>query len=75
MAVAGALALAAPGHGARVGAGARSAATGDGPRGFWYGTDSFHVNVSGPPPYKTPVIGGAYGGYIGMLGNWAYFLG
>jgi len=54
--------------------GARAARTSDTPPGFWYGTDSQYVNVSGPPPYKTPVIGGAYGGYIGMLGKWSYFL-
>src|SRR5262249_4686849 len=40
-----------------------------GPRGFWYGTDSFPVTVSGSAPYAEPQIGGKYGGYIGMTGN------
>ena len=44
---------------------------GDRPAGFWYGTDSRTVTVPGPAPYKMPVIGGSYGGYIGMTGNWA----
>jgi len=39
--------------------------------GFWSGTDSNNIAISGTPPYKTPAIGGAYGGYIGMVGNWA----
>ncbi len=38
---------------------------------FWYGTDSRAVTISGSAPYREPVIGGAYGGYIGMTGNWA----
>jgi hypothetical protein len=42
-----------------------------GPPGFWYGTDSFQVTVSGSAPYAEPQIGGKYGGYIGMAGNWA----
>jgi hypothetical protein len=45
---------------------------GDGPAGFWYGTDSRAVTVSGSKaPYAEPVIGGHYGGYIGMTANWA----
>ena len=48
---------------------------GDAPPGFWWGTDSFHVPVSGGAPYKMPYLGGAYGGYIGMAGNWAYWQG
>jgi hypothetical protein len=44
----------------------------DGPAGFWYGTDSRTVTVPGSAPYRMPVIGGAYGGYIGMLGNWSH---
>jgi hypothetical protein len=44
---------------------------GDGPTGFWYGTDSRQVTITGSAPYSEPVIGGAYGGYIGMTGNWA----
>jgi len=48
---------------------------GDGPPGFWWGTDSWPVPVPGSAPYKMPYLGGAYGGYIGMTGNWAYWLG
>jgi hypothetical protein len=39
--------------------------------GFWTGTDSSNIGISGSAPYKTPGIGGLYGGYIGMVGNWA----
>jgi hypothetical protein len=52
-------------------AAATSGTSGDSPSGFWYGTDSFPVTVTGSAPYKEPVIGGRYGGYIGMIGNWA----
>jgi hypothetical protein len=48
---------------------------GDAPPGFWWGTDSFSVPVSGGAPYAMPYLGGAYGGYIGMTGNWAYWQG
>jgi hypothetical protein len=48
---------------------------GDGPPGFWWGTDSLPVSVPGNAPYSMPYLGGAYGGYIGMTGNWAYWLG
>jgi hypothetical protein len=48
---------------------------GDGPPGFWWGTDSWPVTVPGSAPYSTPRLGGAYGGYIGMTGSWAYWLG
>ena len=54
---------------------ATAAAAGDGPPGFWWGTDSFPVSVPGSAPYSMPFLGGAYGGYIGMTGNWAYWLG
>ncbi|HTW04298.1 MAG TPA: hypothetical protein VMF87_28640 [Streptosporangiaceae bacterium] len=47
------------------------AGAGDKPSGFWYGTDSRAVTLNGSAPYSEPVIGGAYGGYIGMTGNWA----
>jgi hypothetical protein len=47
---------------------------GDAPLGFWYGTDSLPVTVSGTAPYREPAIGGAYGGYIGMAGSWSYWL-
>jgi hypothetical protein len=51
---------------------AASAATaGDSPAGFNYGSDSWPVPVTGHGPYDEPVIGGSYGGYIGMAGNWA----
>jgi hypothetical protein len=43
----------------------------DSPAGFVYGTDSWPVSGTGSAPYKEPVIGGSYGGYIGMAGNWA----
>ncbi len=46
----------------------------DVPAGFWYGTDSLPVTVSGTAPYREPGIGGAYGGYIGMAGSWSYWL-
>jgi len=45
------------------------------PTGFWSGTDSWPVPVSGSAPYRAPGIGGAYGGYIGMAGSWSYWLG
>lgn len=48
---------------------------GDRPAGFWYGTDSHTITISGSAPYREPVIGGAYGGYIGMTGNWANLAG
>ena len=47
----------------------------DGPTGFWYGTDSATVPVPAGVPYRMPVIGGAYAGYIGMTGNWANLAG
>ena len=47
----------------------------DTPAGFWYGTDSSQINIPGPAPYQEPVIGGSYGGYIGMTGNWANLTG
>ena len=56
-------------------AAASAAPAGDSPPGFWWGTDSFAVSVPGSAPYSMPFLGGAYGGYIGMTGNWAYWLG
>jgi len=47
-----------------------SASTADSP-GFSYGTDSWPMSGTGSSPYHEPVIGGSYGGYIGMAGNWA----
>jgi len=46
-------------------------AAADSPAGFWYGTDSRTITITGSAPYSEPVIGGPYGGYIGMTGNWA----
>jgi len=43
--------------------------------GFWNGTDSWPVTISGDAPFTTPAVGGKYGGYIGMAGNWARQLG
>ena len=54
---------------------ATTASANDTPTGFWWGTDSATVPVSGSAPYSMPVIGGAYGGYIGMTGNWANLAG
>jgi hypothetical protein len=49
---------------------------GDWPPGYWYGTDSWPMTIKGSsPPYQTPALGGYYGGYIGMTGNWAQWLG
>jgi hypothetical protein len=45
------------------------------PAGFWSGSDSWPVPVSGSGPYREPGIGGAYGGYVGMTGSWSYWLG
>jgi hypothetical protein len=42
-----------------------------GDSGFWPGTDSSGIAVRGRAPYRMPVIGGRYGGYVGMIGNWA----
>ncbi len=39
--------------------------------GFWSGTDSTYISIPGPAPYREPAVGGSYGGYIGMIGNWA----
>jgi hypothetical protein len=39
--------------------------------GLWRGTDSTGITITGPAPYSEPAIGGSYGGYIGMVGNWA----
>src|SRR5215475_5815143 len=40
---------------------------------FWSGTDSSYIRIPhiAGHPYGEPVIGGTYGGYIGMIGNWA----
>ena len=62
-------------RGAAAARGVQVVAAGDSPPGFWYGTDSFTMPVTGTGPYKEPVIGGNYGGYIGMTGNWAHWQG
>jgi hypothetical protein len=49
-------------------------AAADHPAGFWYGTDSWPITISGQAPYGEPRIGGNYGGYIGMIGNWAIWV-
>jgi hypothetical protein len=54
---------------------AQAGPNGDGPTGFWYGTDSATVPVTSSAPYSMPYLGGAYGGYIGMTGNWANLAG
>jgi hypothetical protein len=51
-----------------------AAPAGDGPPGFWWGSDSWPIPVTGSAPYSMPRLGGAYGGYIGMTGNWEYWL-
>jgi hypothetical protein len=48
---------------------------GDKPPGFWWGTDSWPITVTGSAPYSEPRIGGSYGGYIGMTGSWSVWLG
>jgi hypothetical protein len=50
-------------------------AAADSPAGFRYGTDSAAITIPGLAPYREPVIGGPYGGYIGMTGNWANLAG
>jgi len=59
----------------KVNAAAERLPDGDGPPGFWWGTDSFPVKVPGSAPYSMPILGGAYGGYVGMTGSWSYWLG
>ena len=51
-----------------------SAATAASPgTGFAYGTDSWPVSGTGSAPFKEPVIGGSYGGYMWMAGSWAHW--
>src|SRR6185437_12058276 len=54
---------------------AGQAPEGDAPPGFWWGSDSWPIPVSGSAPYSMHRLGGAYGGYIGMTGNAADWLG
>jgi hypothetical protein len=69
--LAGEPAMASPGTARDATTAAATAAAGDAPAGFVYGTDSTNMTIPGTGPYTTPVIGGTYGGYIGMVGNWA----
>jgi hypothetical protein len=71
LAVALALALAAA---AMLAAGPPPAYAGDTPANFWYGTDSWPMNVASSHPYHEPVIGGNYGGYMGEIGGWNWWL-
>jgi len=71
----GTAAAAAAAGAAGAGAAAGQRPAGDGPPGFWWGSDSWPIPVTGSAPYSMPRLGGAYGGYIGMTGNWAYWLG
>ncbi len=48
-----------------------SAASSTAPQLFWRGTDSTTISLAGHAPYREPAIGGSYGGYIGMVGNWS----
>ena len=48
-----------------------AARAGDSPAAFHYGTDSWPVSGTGSAPYVEPHVGGGYGGYMGMAGNWA----
>lgn len=79
-AVAAALMMLAGGTGLTASGPAAEAATpavlaADSPSGFLYGTDSLPVTIGGGAPYATPVVGGDYGGYLGMIGNWASWQG
>src|ERR1022692_4667138 len=56
-------------------ASAPAVSAGDTPPGFWYGTDSRQMPVTGTGPYIEPVIGGNYGGDGGMAGDWAAWAG
>jgi hypothetical protein len=67
----GALALPAATVPAAASTASSSAVLADSPSGFAYGTDSWPFPITGSAPYSEPVLGGSYGGYIGMAGNWA----
>src|ERR1700749_952888 len=64
----GALTVPAPAFAATVATTAASPGT-----GFVYGTDSWPVSGTGSAPFKEPVTGGSYGGYMGMAGSWAHW--
>ena len=59
---------------ARGAATARGRPAGNGPPGFWW-ADSFPGHRAGRRSVQMRYLGGAYGGYIGMTGNWTYWLG
>jgi hypothetical protein len=40
--------------------------------GFSYGSDSWPVPVTGSAPFPMTHLSGSYGGYMGMIGNWAH---
>ena len=48
-----------------------AARIGDAPAGYYFGTDSTGVPVATTGPAGTPALGGVYGGYTGMAGDWA----
>lgn len=50
-------------------------ATVSSPARFLTATDSATVPVGRSGPYVAPVVGGAYGGYLGMVGDWARWQG
>ena len=52
-----------------------AAATGAASAGFVEGSDSWPMPVGGAGPYLEPSIGGSYGGYVGMIGSWSWWLG
>jgi hypothetical protein len=64
-----------PAGGASGASGSRTPAGKSSSAAFWRGTDGFPIPVTGTGPYRMPVIGGRYGGYIGMAGNWAHWQG
>ncbi len=72
---AGGTSASASAHVAAGGGAARTTSAGDTPPGFWYGTDSLTMQVTGTGPYTEPIVGGSYGGYTGMAGNWAHWQG
>ena len=39
--------------------------------GFIYGSDSWPVPITGSAPFPMTHLSGSYGGYMGMIGNWA----
>jgi hypothetical protein len=62
-----------PGVTGRTGAAALQPASPAAAARFWSGTDSNYIKIphTTGTPYREPAIGGSYGGYIGMIGNWA----